>query len=404
MSHTDRPTIDLGFANQILGQGLVAAEGDDLLGVLGRALNAAGLPIMRLSIGMPTLHPSLASISLSWRRDGEVQVVEVSRGDGEAEFLRSPIHALVAAEQQTGRWRVGDGEGCNEFPLLADMRREGASDYLLRIVAFAPDIAILGAAVSFATDRPGGFTEADLATVEALLPSVALVSYRFCLSATLKEVLGAYVGPRTASRILAGKIRRGEGEVISAAILVADLRAFTLLADHEDPLQVVGWLDQHLEALGEPVEQAGGEILKFTGDGFMAVFPVEDPLARPCGVCDRALAAARAGLARNRALALARSAAGEPALAADLALHYGDVVYGNVGITDRLDFTAIGRAVNEASRMEKLCDEIGRNLLLSDSFAQRCAGPLVELGAFPLRGVGGPQRLWTVADPADAPA
>jgi adenylate cyclase len=187
-------------------------------------------------------------------------------------------------------------------------------------------------------------------------------------------------------------VRRGEGELISAAILMVDLKGFTSLADREDPHRLVGWLDEHLDALGCDVGRHGGEIFKFTGDGFIAAFRAEDA-ASPCEACRGALAAARAGLARNRALATRRQAAGEPWLAADLALHYGQVVYGNIGTADRIDFTAIGRAVNEVSRIEALCDATGRNLLISDSFARRCEDSLLDLGAFPLSGVSESRRL-----------
>ena len=206
------------------------------------------------------------------------------------------------------------------------------------------------------------------------------------------------MGDNTAGRVLTGRVRRGEGELMAAAILLVDLKGFTATADREDPLRLVGWLAEHLDALGQDVERHGGEILKFTGDGFLAVFPVLDTDAWPCAVCGRALAATRAGLAHNRALEARRRAAGDPALTADLALHYGHVVYGNIGTASRLDFTAIGRAVNEASRIETLCDRTGRNILMSDSFARRCDADLVDLGPFPLRGVEAPQRLWTVAE------
>ena len=161
---------------------------------------------------------------------------------------------------------------------------------------------------------------------------------------------------------------------------------------------MVGWLDEHLDALGRDIGRRGGEIFKFTGDGFIAAFPTVDVAASPCPACAEALAAARAGLAHNRALEPRRRRAGEPWLAADVALHHGQVVYGNIGTADRLDFTTVGRAVNEASRIEALCDATGRNLLMSDSFARRCADSLLDLGVFPLRGVTAPQRLWTVPE------
>ena len=399
MQHDPGPIEPARLSTWVVRQATASDDEHALLDGYARALAAAGVPLMRFNVSLPAIHPERRGFSLTWRRDGAMALHEVAHGEaGEAEFRRSPIRALMEADRDTGRWQVWRGEGCDAFPILAEMRDLGVTEYVLHLVAFAPDIALVGVGIAHATDRPGGFEEAHMALIEAQLPALGLAAYRMCLSRTMRQVLGAYVGPMSADRVLGGGIRRGQGELISAAILLADLKSFTRLADHEDPLRVVGWLDQHLDALGSGIAPNGGEILKFTGDGFIAVFPVAERNAHPCRVCHRALDAVRAGLAANRARAPSRRAAGQPWLAADLVLHYGEVVYGNIGTARRLDFTAVGRAVNEASRIETLCDATGRNVLLSDSFARRCAVSLTDLGAFPLRGVGEPRRLWTLPE------
>ena len=375
------------------------ADGEALLEALGVALNAAGLPVSRLSIGAPSIDPAHRGIMVVWRRGlGTAMTATIHGPEGEAEFRRSPIAGMIAENRRRGRWNLAAGEGCDQFRLMDEVRNEGGTDYLMQMVRFPPGLAVGGASLSYVTDRPGGFTEADIGRIDHHLPAFGLAVLRLCLSKTLSGLLGAYLGPRTAERVMAGQIRRGQGELMSAAILLVDLKGFTAAADREDPRRLVGWLDEHLDALGLGVEPSGGEILKFTGDGFIAVFPVHDSAAMPCEVCGRALEAARTGLAHNRLLEQRRRVAGEPALAADLALHYGEVVYGNIGTADRLDFTAIGRAVNEASRIETLCDATGRHILMSDSFARRCEAETIDLGAFPLRGVAAPQRLWTVTE------
>ena len=374
-------------------------DGAPLLEALGTALNAAGVPVSRMSIGAPSISPVHRGITLVWRRGLGVAFTPTAHGpDGDAEFERSPVAMMKAEGLRRGRWNLEAGEGCNRFRLMAEMRAEGGTDCLMELVRFPEGLAIRGAGLSYVTDRAGGFTDTDIAAIDAHLPAFGLAVLRMCLSKTLVGLLGAYLGPRTAGRVMAGQIRRGQGELMSAAVLLVDLKGFTAAADREDPRRLVGWLDEHLDALGSGVEPNGGEILKFTGDGFIAVFPVEDRDARPCAVCGRALEAARAGLAGNRRREARRRALDEPALAADLALHFGEVVYGNIGTASRLDFTAIGRAVNEASRIETLCDATGRHILMSDSFARRCEAGLIDLGAFPLRGVAAPQRLWTVAE------
>ncbi len=366
---------------------------------LGRALNGAGVPILRIGVSLATLNTSHRGITFDWRRGEGTSITRLRHGaQGEAEFGRTPIGVLLSEGRLSDRWRLDGGEGCDRFPLLARLRDEGCTDYLLDIIGFPPGTALRGVGLSYASDHPGGFSTADVSLIAEHRDAMGLAVLRLSLSRSLRNLLGAYVGDRTAGRVLAGQVRRGEGELMAAAILLVDLKGFTAMADREDPLRLVGWLDEHLDALGQDVEQSGGEILKFTGDGFIAVFPVLEADASPCVVCGRALAAARAGLAYNRALEERRRAAGAPALPADLALHFGPVVYGNIGTASRLDFTAIGRAVNEASRIETLCDQTGRNILLSDSFARRCEADLVDLGTFVLRGVEASQRIWTVAE------
>ena len=211
-----------------------------------------------------------------------------------------------------------------------------------------------------------------MAVLDEVLPALGLAICKLSLSRTLQEALATYLGSETSARVLEGNIRRGEGKTVAAAILLADFRGFTTLTDQDDPVKVVGWLDEHFDAIGEPVTRCGGEILKFMGDGFLVIFPVSDPQNQPCATCGVALDAAGWALASNRALNARRRSAGLPQLEVHLALHFGQVVYGNVGTSRRLDFTVIGRAVNEASRIEELCDDTGRPGAGSDTFAERC--------------------------------
>jgi adenylate cyclase len=235
--------------------------------------------------------------------------------------------------------------------------------------------------------------------LDEVLPALGLAICKFSLSRTLHETLATYLGSGTSTRVLKGHIRRGEGETVAAAILLADFRAFTALTDRDDPVRVVGWLDEHFDAIGEPVTRCGGEILKFTGDGFLAIFPVADPEDRPCATCGSAFDAAEQALALNRALNDRRRSAGWPGLEVDLVLHFGELVYGNVGTSRRLDFTVIGRAVNEASRIEELCDDVGRSILVSDTFAERCGRELELVGTFTLRGLERKQQIWAPLRP-----
>jgi adenylate cyclase len=316
--------------------------------------------------------------------------------DNDLPFRRSPIYALVQDDQSQRHWRLDRGEGCADLPLLAELRAEGATSYFMHIVRFGGEIAsaVPGVAIAIATDQPGGFSEADLATFMALMPALGLASYRYMLARVSAAILGVYLGERTARRVLAGEVRRGTGRAIEAAILLADLRGFTSLAGREPAARVVAWLDQHLEAVGEAVAAHDGEVLKFLGDGLLAVFPADETATSDLEACRRALAAAEQALAATATLNADRRAKGEPELGLDVVLHFGEVVYGNVGAARRLDFTVIGPTVNEASRMEALCAELGRPLLLSGEFAALCGRTTASLGRFQLRGCEGEREVF----------
>jgi len=393
-----------GIEARLIARATESDEAEAIIAEFCEALVTTGLPLWRLSLAVPVIDPLFRGVSLAWRRGEGMAVFPTVHGpEGEDTFFRSPVGWLQANDLAFVRWRLERSNGSPDLPLLNELRQAGATDYLLHAAAFAPGSAMAGVGISFATDRPGGFTEVEQAALAGLVPVIALVTAKLSLSHAMREMLDTYLGPATGARVLAGEMRRGQGTVVHAAILLADLRGFTAVADRDDPLKVVGWLNEHFDALGEPVQRYGGEISKFLGDGFLAVFPVADPDALACPACTGALDAAREALARNARLNASRRRDGLPPLEADIVLHYGRVVSGNVGTDRRLDFTVIGRAVNEASRIERLCDGLERSLLLSDAFARRCGAALVPVGEFALRGVGRKQRIWGLAaEEADA--
>jgi adenylate cyclase len=193
--------------------------------------------------------------------------------------------------------------------------------------------------------------------------------------------------------VLSGEIRRGSGTTVTAALLFADLRGFTTLADTAGPA-IIGRLDEHLEAMADPVTEHGGEVLKFLGDGLLAVFPITDEQSQEeAGAA--AVRAAREAISRNEAVN--RSRPNEPSLSLDIALHCGDVFYGNIGAANRLDFTVIGPAVNEASRMEALCEPLGCSVVMSQTIAAASPAPVRPLGRHTLRGISEPRELFTLA-------
>lgn len=380
-----------------------ATASDDAYALLDgvcRGLLEMGLPLWRVTAGTLTLDPGTRASSLHWYAGEGARFAPDPHGaERVAAFQRSPVHLLTMLGKPSGRWRLDRPGDADDLPLFDELRAQGGTDYVLHVFAFAPDTALGGGMLSFTTRSAAGFADAEIDVIDALRPVLGLALAKLGLSRTLREVLSVYVGHTTGARVLQGQIRRGEGRTVPAAILLADLRGFTALTDRADPLAVVGWLDEHFDALGKPVAGHGGEILKFVGDGFLAIFPVRDAEARACPTCDAALDAAADALRANDALNARRRAAGLPELAADLVLHFGEVVYGNVGSDRRLDFTVIGRAVNEASRIEGHCETLGRALLISESFASRCGRTLEAVGTVSLRGLSAPQRVWSVSGP-----
>lgn len=374
-----------------------ARETDDLgvivCGLADRWL-AFGLPILRLSLSLPTIDPTSRALSFVWWRERGLSAERIPPEPGtEAVFRRSPMYYLLERNQGAERWNLEDPHVVSRFQLFEELRAEGSSEYALALVPFSERrTALEGVALSMATDREGGFADEEVAAVLRILPALALAAYRIGLLHVATETLAGYLGPLTGRNVLQGMVRRGDSRTISAALLLADLRGFTALADRTEPARVVAWLNEHLEAVGDPVAEHGGEVLKFLGDGLLAIFQTMDGNAP--AACRNALSAANEALMRNAAVNAARAARGDAQLDLMLVLHYGEVVYGNVGTARRLDFTVIGKAVNEASRMEALGKRLGRPILLSEAFVRSWGGRCTSLGRHELRGVAGEREVF----------
>jgi len=274
--------------------------------------------------------------------------------------------------------------------LLDQLADAGATDYFAEIVRFgSTDDPSRGTGIgySFATDRLGGFDDDDLLLLKAVLPVVSLAMMTHAGHTIASGLLGAYLGEDAGRRVHAGAVERGSVESIRAVLWYADIRDSTATADTTPGPVVIELLDEVFEALTASLRPRGGEVLKFLGDGILAIFPFEDTTREQ--VCRQALDAAVEAMCAIDRLNVARCGTGKPTAAVDLALHLGEVLYGNVGAVDRLDFTVIGPAVNEAARIEALCEPLGRKVLVSAELAA-VAGDnsrLVPVGQHKLRGV-----------------
>jgi len=390
-------------------QGLRGAGVDVLLDGLCRRLLAAGVPLWRAFAGGRTLHPQWAGHSYTWERDvGTSEPALFERGAAyEGRIRTSPFAALIGQLERGeggGGWpslrrRLTGPEIHLDFAVLEELAAAGATDYFAQVVGFGAggDPARgTGVGYSLTTDRAGGFSDGDLALIEAALPAVSLAIMAHAGHTIAAGLLGAYLGADAGRRVHAGAVERGSVQGIRAALWYADIRGFTAIADAQPGLAVIELLDEVFEALAAPLRPRGGEVLKFLGDGILAQFACG--AATEGETCLRALDAASEAMMAIDQLNNARDAVGKPTAAVDLALHLGEVLYGNIGTVDRLDFTVIGPAVNEVARIEALCDQLGRNLLVSAEFANAIGDrrSLTPLGRHALRGVREPREIYGV--------
>ncbi|WP_405049003.1 MULTISPECIES: adenylate/guanylate cyclase domain-containing protein [unclassified Rhizobium] len=369
----------------LIEQGITSEHIGDLVAGLCDRLIADGFPIWRASIRMPSLHPMYRGVSANFMRGGATVLENAEHGsETERDFEKTPIFHLLSRGETKGRWNLASGEGL-DYSELNEFALAGGTDHVISLFEFPKEVALRGLGFSLTSDAPGGFSDQQLAIIEELFPALGLAAYRVAVSKTATDILAVYTGARTSARILAGETRRGMGGSIDAAILLADLRNFTALTEAYQPGEIVGFLNEHFELIDRHVEENSGEILKFMGDSVLAIFPTdaEDPQR----ACKAALASAQNLLKANEELNRERTRNGGPDIGIDVVLHLGELFYGNVGAHGRLDFTVIGRAVNEASRLEKLCGTLEQHLLLSESFAANCTVACEYLGSFELRGV-----------------
>ncbi|PWR17997.1 adenylate/guanylate cyclase domain-containing protein [Zavarzinia compransoris] len=393
-------------ADWLLNDAIAAPDLLELFDGLVRRLAAAGFPLDRASLHIGTLHPQVVGMAWNWSRD-DALCDEVRVGAAAAEspaYRRNPLyHALDLGE--TCRIRPLDPGAAARFPIAADLAARGIADYLALPLRSG---GVLGNAATIGTCRPAGFAEADLSALAPVLKLLALHVERHTMMLVAANVLDVYLGPAAGRQVLAGTVARGAGAPVRAVIWVSDLRGFTDLTERLDGLDMIALLNAYFEALAGAVVEAGGEVLKFMGDGLLAVFPLA-AFAGAGAAAGAALAAAGAGLAAVEALNRApppRLAAvdGWAPLRSGIALHLGDVFFGNVGAAERLDFTVIGPAVNAAARVEALCKPLGQALLVTAPVAALLDDPGPSLGHHALRGFPHPVEIFAPAAKGGRPA
>ncbi len=363
--------INSALSDWILREAGYCNSGEELVQLLGRKFVESGIAVYRMNVIIWSLHPEIAGIIFQWKRDtGSVEIAEPSHDlfTNEA-FLNSPIRRVY---QGMGGVRqplnVEDTEF--EFSILDELKAEGATDYVAMPLRFSDGQFNV---MTLACDHENGFSTENLGLIFECMGVISRYLEVFTLRANQETLLNTYLGPRTGKKVLAGDIRRGQGEDIQAIILFSDLRNSSRLAEELPRQDYLRLLNQYFDSVLGPISEQGGEVLKFIGDAVLAIFPVTDTMDDRSVQAQKALAAAQSAVANRN----------NNGVDVDfgIALHIGDVTYGNVGSSNRLDFTVIGPAVNLASRIEGLCKSTGNRILLSQDFktALEGSGDIIDL-------------------------
>ena len=356
---TDNPYVDW-----LLRDAWQCETSADLVDAFVTQLVGQGLPVIRFGLLVRTLHPQMFATRFTWQHNQEG--VEEAEAPHDvllrSEYLESPYAPILKGVGGVRRRLEGDHAEL-DFPVLKEFKAEGATDYVAMPLAFSDGQLNI---VTMLSDRPGGFTTSDL---------------------------GGHAGPR----VLDSLIKRGDGEVIHAVIWFCDLRSSTALTESMPRDEYLALLNRYFDCMAGAVIENGGEVLKYIGDAVMAIFPIEDPQNPNPQAAFDALAAVRDAHARIDAVNAVRQPLGEPAISFGIGLHRGDVTYGNIGTDRRLGFTVIGRAVNEASRIEGMCKPLKTTVVISKDLAKSLPGELVSLGRHELRGVAAEKELFTLA-------
>ncbi len=393
------------LTNWLIQQGLEDTPVEIWLEAFCDRLVAAGIPLQRVNLAMRAHHPEIGAVAFRWHRETGSEKFDYQRSSqAPDDYLRSPLHYLVTNPIAELRQKLLDPDPTLNFPIFDELRAQGATEYYAAKRHFLsndharatnPDAIAEGMTISMTTDAPGGFTEDQLDGLRALLSPVCLTLKSGANRRMAQDITAAYLGQDASKRVLSGVIRRGTSETMSAVIWYFDLQGFTKLSETLPGEAIIELLNAYFAAAVEIVEKHGGNVLKFMGDGMLAIFDLDQiPDARRVAV-----KAAVEMRAEFDTLNAERATQKRPGTGFTLALHAGDVLYGNIGGKTRLDFTVIGPAVNTTARILGMCSAVDQTIIISSAVALPLMDShpdLVSLGQYRLRGVTERQELFTL--------
>lgn len=359
---------------------------------------AIGVPLERGHISFRTLHPLFEAMACTWWRGIGCETEDLTHqeiGQERSRWTESPLRSLIDTRVPMMRRRLTGPDALLDYPVLEEFRDKGITDWIGFVIAF-DEAGHDGMVSSWATKRTDGFSDTQLAALKFLQRPFAVAIKIAAQEAIAGNVVQTYLGAVAGKRVLDGQIKRGDGETIPAVIWYSDLRGSTQMAEQLGRDGYTAVLNAYFEAMGGAISDAGGEILDFIGDAVLAIFPIGDTDARTA--CERALAAARDAEKMLAETNRQRDSQGEAPLAFGLALHRGEVMFGNIGTADRLAFSVIGSSVNEVARLQDMTKELGAHMLVSGAFADTLDLPWRKLGEHNLTGVSQPMRILTLPE------
>lgn len=395
------------LASWLIQHGLEGTEQEDLLRGYCEKLVEFGVPVFRVHVAQRAFHPQYGGIGFDWLRDGEVSEEHYAHTDMPVErWLTSPMYHIIQTGLGEMRQRLDQGKTDSRFPMLEELRLVGGTDYFATGLAFEkltdkvpidPNNTPEGFLISWTSDAPGGFSNEHLDLIRSVLPQLGLALKSSSNRRMARDLLGVYLGADAGNRVLSGEIQRGSLREIEAVICFFDLAGFTSLAERTEGKQLIDMLNDYFGLAVAAIQSHGGSILKFMGDGLLAMFDK--------GSMDEAAQAALATVDELRSQITDRNCErqnhGLPTTSFTLALHAGRIFYGNIGAENRLDFTVIGPAVNLTARLSSMHSSLEQNLIISDQvcrLAENTDHDLVSLGRYMVRGVSEPQELFTIHD------
>jgi adenylate cyclase len=362
----------------------------------------ADIPLLRAHLTMHALHPLISSVDVTWYRGEGLEVNTRAHSPAPVErWLRSPLHWLLLEKQWELRQNLRDDEVVRRFDVFEEFRARGGTDYLALLTPFGdPETAFErrdGIVTSWISDAPEGFGEQHVDTIRNLQPYVGLISKLSKQHYTARNVLSAYLGEDAGRRVLEGQIQLGDVDHIPAVIWFSDLRDSTAMAERMRAETFLEAVNAYFGCAAGAVLNHGGEVLRFIGDAVLAVFPVSTNESTE-SAAHKAIAASREARRRLKELNERRAEQSEEQLAFGLGLHVGELLYGNIGVPTRIEFSVIGPAANEVARLESLTKETREPVLVSRAFKEAVDLPWRRMGVFPLKGVSGGMEVFAPPD------